>query len=275
MAKYNREIFVTVDAVVLGIDNQGVSVLLIQRKNEPFKGKWALPGGFVDKHEDLETAAKRELQEETGLVVNSLEQLHAFGKPGRDPRDRMVSIAYTATIEKENAKIIAADDADDAQWFSLNNLPLLAFDHKDVVEMAIAKLKPSATLRFTQVKETCLYVTNLDRTKAFYEGKLGLECFSMVDGRHVFFRAGSSVLLCFIAAATQVDQSLPPHFGYGQQHFAFECKKEDYEAWRQKLVELSIPIVQDVEWPRGGRSCYFHDPDMNVAEIVESGIWEW
>lgn len=275
MTKYTSEIFVTVDAVVFGMDGNGVKVLLIQRKNEPFKGLWALPGGFVDKDEDLGAAAIRELEEETGLKVSHIEQLGAFGKPGRDPRGHMVSVAYAATVDLAKAQVAAADDAEDAQWFALDNLPQLAFDHADIIDTAIKKVKPSPSLSFTQIKETCLYVTDLARTRAFYEGKLGLECFSEVEGRHIFFRAGRSVLLCFIAEATKSDESLPPHFGYGQQHFAFECTQTDYDAWRQKLVDADIPIVQDVTWPRGGRSFYFHDPDMNVAEIVEEGIWDW
>jgi 8-oxo-dGTP diphosphatase len=275
MTKYTSEIFVTVDAVVFGTDANGVSVLLIQRKNEPFKSQWALPGGFVEKDEDLEMAAKRELEEETGLKVDAMEQLHTFGKPGRDPRDRMVSVAYTAMVYLAETTINAADDAVDAKWFNINNLPTLAFDHAAVIKMAIAKVKPSNNLTFTQVKETCLYVTDLTRTRSFYEGKIGLECIGEVANRHIFFRAGSSVLLCFIAEATKHDQSLPPHFGYGQQHFAFESKREDYNAWRDKLVTAEIPIIQDVKWPGGGRSCYFHDPDMNVAEIVEPGIWDF
>lgn len=275
MTKYTSDIFVTVDAVVFGKQSNGVSVLLIQRKNEPFKGLWALPGGFVDKDEDLEAAAIRELEEETSLKVSSMLQVGAFGKPGRDPRAHMVSVAYTITVDLDKAQVAAADDAADAQWFAIDNLPQLAFDHKDIIIAAINMVKPSPSLSFTQIKETCLYVTDLKRTRAFYEGKLGLECFSEVEGRHIFFRAGSSVLLCFIAEATKNDKALPPHFGYGQQHFAFESTKSDYEAWRLKIVDASIPVLQDVEWPRGGRSFYFHDPDMNVAEIVEVGIWEW
>lgn len=275
MTKYTSEIFVTVDAVVFGKHQSGVSILLIQRKNEPYKGLWALPGGFVDKNEDLEAAAVRELEEETSLKVTAMQQVGAFGKPGRDPRAHMVSVAYATTVDLEQARIAAADDAADAQWFAIDNLPQLAFDHEDIINAAIKKVKPSPSLSFTQIKETCLYVTDLARTRAFYEGKLGLECFSEVAGRHIFFRAGSSVLLCFIAEATKKDKTLPPHFGYGQQHFAFESTKTDYDAWRLKIVDAGISILQDVEWPRGGRSFYFHDPDMNVAEIVETGIWDW
>lgn len=274
MTKYTSEIFVTVDAVVFGLAANDVAILLIKRKNEPFKGQWALPGGFVEKHEDLETAAKRELEEETGLRIEAMQQLYTFGKPGRDPRDRMVSVVYTATVQLAAATVKAADDAADAKWFNINGLPQLAFDHEEAIKMAIAKVQPTNKLTFSQVKETCLYVADLTRTRAFYEGKIGLECIGEVANRHIFFRAGNSVLLCFIADATKNDQTLPPHFGYGQQHFAFECKKEDYKAWRDKLVDAGITIIQDVAWPRGGRSFYFHDPDMNLAEIVEPGIWD-
>ncbi len=292
MTKYTSEIFLTVDAVVFGQGRDGkTSLLLIQRKNDPFKGKWALPGGFVEKDEDLETAAKRELQEETGLKVGKVEQLGTFGRPGRDPRGRMVSVAYLAHVDLEQAKITAGDDAGDAQWFAIDALPELAFDHKEIIELAIKQNTTRSSqpltnvilsgvevhnqLTFTKVKETCIYITDLKRTRAFYEGKLGLECLNEVEGRHIFFRAGTSVLLGFIAEATKNDTSLPPHFGYGQQHFAFECRKEDYDAWRKKIVDSGITILQDVEWPRGGRSFYFHDPDTNLAEIVEPGIWEW
>lgn len=278
MAKYTSEIFVTVDAVVFGFNAvKEAFVLLVQRKNEPFKGQWALPGGFVDKGEDLDVAVKRELEEETGVIISQVEQLGTFGNPNRDPRGRMVSVAYMAEVNMADVELQAADDASDAQWFPLDELPELAFDHEHIIKLALTRNLKLATrdLHFTQIKETCLYVTDLKRTRAFYEGKLGLECFSEVEGRHIFFRAGTSVLLCFIAEATKVDTSLPPHYGYGQQHFAFECRKEDYDAWRQKMLDVGIPIIQDVEWPRGGRSFYFHDPDMNVAEIVEEGIWEW
>jgi 8-oxo-dGTP diphosphatase len=132
------KIFVTVDAVIFRKTQAGYELLLIKRKNEPFKGKWALPGGFVDEGEDLPVAAKRELQEETGLVVEHLEQLGAFGKPGRDPRQHTVSIAYTGFADA-NAEIIGADDADEAKWFSVKALPELAFDHADIVKLALEK----------------------------------------------------------------------------------------------------------------------------------------
>lgn len=130
-------------------------------------------------------------------------------------------------------------------------------------------------LSFTQIKETCLYVSDLQATRDFYEGKLGLHCFSLVDGRHAFFKAGTSVLLCFIADATKNDTRLPPHYGCGNQHYAFECKRDEYEPWIAKIEAAGITILQHVDWPNGGRSFYFHDPDGNVGEIVEPGIWDY
>lgn len=132
------KIFVTVDAVVFRKSNVGNELLLIKRKNEPFKGKWALPGGFVDEGEDLAVAAKRELQEETGLILDNLEQLGAFGKPGRDPRSHTVSIAYSGFAEAD-AQAIGADDADEAEWFAVSALPELAFDHADIIQLALEK----------------------------------------------------------------------------------------------------------------------------------------
>jgi len=132
------KIFVTVDAVVLRKVYSDLELLLIKRKNDPFKGKWALPGGFVDEGEDLPVAAKRELQEETGLVLDNLEQLGAFGKPGRDPRSHTVSIAYVGFTDA-NAEVVAADDADEAEWFSVSSLPEMAFDHADIIQLALEK----------------------------------------------------------------------------------------------------------------------------------------
>ena len=134
------KIFITVDAVIFRKAGQESELLLIQRKNDPFKGQWALPGGFVDEHEDLAVAAARELEEETGLRVGQLEQLGAFGKPHRDPRHHTVSVAYTG-FATENAEAVGADDAAEAKWFPINSLPELAFDHADIIKQAIEKLK--------------------------------------------------------------------------------------------------------------------------------------
>lgn len=132
------KIFVTTDAVIFRKGDSDHEILFIKRKNEPFKGQWAIPGGFVDEGEDLPDAARRELMEETGLEVEGLEQLGAFGKPGRDPRQHTVSVAYVG-FAKENAEATGADDADEAEWFPVDDLPELAFDHAEIVKMAIER----------------------------------------------------------------------------------------------------------------------------------------
>lgn len=134
------KIFVTVDVVLLFPGVSGGEILLIKRKNEPFADHWALPGGFVDENEDLEVAARRELLEETGVRVQHIEQLRAFGKPGRDPRGHMVSVAYLAVLQQEKPQAVGMDDAKEAKWFSVNDLPNLAFDHAQIISFARTKL---------------------------------------------------------------------------------------------------------------------------------------
>lgn len=130
-----QEVAVTVDSVVFCNANSEFKVLLIKRKNNPFEGQWALPGGFIDENEDLITAAKRELKEETGVAIETMEQVRAFGKPGRDPRGRTISIAFVSRIFCEE-DLNAGDDAAEASWVSVDDLPELAFDHAEIIEAA-------------------------------------------------------------------------------------------------------------------------------------------
>jgi 8-oxo-dGTP diphosphatase len=132
---------VTVDCVLFGVDEDDLRVLLIQRDLPPFEGKWALPGGFVRIDEPLEDAARRELEEETGLGKVFLEQLYTFGAVDRDPRERVVSVAYYALVNLRDHQVHAATDARDAAWFGMNDLPRLAFDHADIVQTALARLR--------------------------------------------------------------------------------------------------------------------------------------
>ena len=131
----------TVDGVVFGFDDGELKVLLIQRALEPFKGKWALPGGFVHVDETLDDAVRRELAEETGLENVFLEQLYTFGTVKRDPRERVVSVAYYALVKLSDHHAKAATDAANAQWFPVSQLPKLAFDHADIVAMALTRLQ--------------------------------------------------------------------------------------------------------------------------------------
>ncbi|MDR9456211.1 MAG: NUDIX hydrolase [Salegentibacter sp.] len=130
-----QEIAVTVDIVAFCNSNNKINVLLIKRKNDPFKGQWAIPGGFVDENENLENAAKREFAEETGIKVRTIEQVRAFGTPGRDPRGRTISIAFLCWIDCEE-NLVAGDDAVEAKWFKLDELPDLAFDHIEIIKAA-------------------------------------------------------------------------------------------------------------------------------------------
>ena len=132
---------VTVDVIVFTIENDDLKVLLIERGQEPFKGEWALPGGFVDIDESLGQAAKRELKEETGISAGFLEQLYTFGQPERDPRERIITVAYFTLIPFEELSIVAGDDASDAQLHSINDLPTLAGDHAKILNVALHRAK--------------------------------------------------------------------------------------------------------------------------------------
>lgn len=132
----NQDIKVTVDTVVFDISRDIPHILLIRRKNDPFKGQWALPGGFVEPDENLETAARRELEEETGICPSHVSQFRAFGEPGRDPRGPTVSVAHYALVDHSNNQALPGSDAEEAKWFSLDGLPQLAFDHADIIACA-------------------------------------------------------------------------------------------------------------------------------------------
>ena len=131
----------TVDSVVFGFDEGDLKLLLIERALEPFAGCWALPGGFVQMDETLDSAALRELREETGLHNLILEQLHTFGDPDRDPRERVVSVAYFAMVILKHHRARPSSDANRTRWFSVGQLPALAFDHAAIIEMALRRLK--------------------------------------------------------------------------------------------------------------------------------------
>jgi 8-oxo-dGTP diphosphatase len=136
-----KEAHLTVDCVVFGLDEQDLKILLIQRGNEPFRGSWAIPGGFVNVDESLEEAALRELREETGVHDVFLEQLYTFGDVHRDPRRRIVTVAYFALVNLQDHTIKAATDASNAAWFSVDDIPKLAFDHGRIAETALRRLR--------------------------------------------------------------------------------------------------------------------------------------
>ena len=164
----------TVDCVVFGMDQDDLKVMLIQRDLAPFRGKWALPGGFVRLDETVEEAARRELQEETGLEKVFLEQLYTYGEIDRDPRERVVTVAWYALVRLSDHLVRAATDARDAAWFGLHDIPKLAFDHEKILQDAYQRLQGKVRYqpigfellpkKFTLTQLQKFYEIILDRT---------------------------------------------------------------------------------------------------------------
>jgi len=169
-----QNIKVAVDAVVFGYTSiEGLSILLIKRDVEPFKNSWALPGGLILNNESIEQAVERELQEETGVQINYLEQLYSFGNPERDPRNRVISIAHYGLVRPDAFQLKASTDANDARWFNIKSLPKLSFDHDKIIKAAVNRVKSKLTYEpigfelldkkfpFSELEK--LYITILDR----------------------------------------------------------------------------------------------------------------
>ncbi len=165
---------VTVDCIIFGLDDsQQLKVLLIQRNSDPFVDHWALPGGFVEMDESLEDAARRELKEETGVENVFMEQLYTFGMPGRDPRGRVISVAYFALVNLSEHTVKADTDAGDARWFALEEVPQLAFDHAEILDAALARLR--AKVRYQPIGFELLPAHfTLSQLQQLYETILGV-----------------------------------------------------------------------------------------------------
>lgn len=164
---------VTVDVVIFTLINQELHVLLVQRRRWPFEGFWAIPGGFINMDESLEAAARRELEEETGVRDVYLEQLYTFGDVGRDPRTRVISVAYIALVRADRQQIRASEESTDVRWFPVSSLPeQIAFDHDQVLAYAIGRLRSKieyTTLAFQLLPE----VFSILELKHIYEQILG------------------------------------------------------------------------------------------------------
>jgi 8-oxo-dGTP diphosphatase len=168
----HQPIQVTVDIVVFTVHEQTLQVLLIERGIDPFKGRYALPGGFVRAEETLEQAAFRELLEETGTKGVYLEQLYTFGDPHRDPRGRVVTAAYYALVPTDKSPLLAGTDAATAGWYPVSALPPLAFDHRKIVEYAVDRLRNK--LEYTNVGFQLLPAKfTLTALQALHEAILG------------------------------------------------------------------------------------------------------
>lgn len=183
---------VTTDCVIFGFDGTKLRVLLIERGIEPFKGKWALPGGFLRMDEEAETGALRELKEETGLDAAYIKQFHTFTTPNRDPRERVITIAYYALVRLQ--EVTGGDDAARAEWYALDKVPALAFDHDQILRMASYELKRQIHFepvgfellpkQFTIKELQSLYESILDVTfdrRNFYKKMQHLELLKQVD----------------------------------------------------------------------------------------------
>jgi catechol 2,3-dioxygenase-like lactoylglutathione lyase family enzyme len=129
-------------------------------------------------------------------------------------------------------------------------------------------------MKFAQIKETCIYFRDLEMAREFYHTKLGLPIIGYVESKHIFFRAGSSVLLCFNPDDSKTKKSPPAHYADGKYHFAFEVAAEDYETQKKELADKGIVVTQQLKWNNGQESFYFEDPIGNVLEIVPAGIWD-
>lgn len=129
-------------------------------------------------------------------------------------------------------------------------------------------------MKFSKIKETCLYVHDLEKAKAFYHGLLELPVINYVEGKHIFFRVGSSVLLCFDPADSKTKTSPPPHYAEGKQHFAFEVPMADYTDVKAEIVNKGIAIIDRVVWSTGRESFYFNDWEGNILEVLPDGIWD-
>jgi 8-oxo-dGTP diphosphatase len=165
------KLMVTVDIVLFTIRDRRLQVLLIKRLAKPYENRFALPGGFIDEKESVEAAAVRELREETGVNKVYLEQLYTFGEPGRDPRGRVITVAYYALVP-ESQSLHAGTDAAEARWFPVSGLPPLAFDHKKIVEYAHMRIRNK--LNYTNVGfELLPQKFTLTELQRVYEAILG------------------------------------------------------------------------------------------------------
>jgi catechol 2,3-dioxygenase-like lactoylglutathione lyase family enzyme len=129
-------------------------------------------------------------------------------------------------------------------------------------------------MQINQIKETCLYIKDLEKAKEFYHGKLGMPIITHAPEKLIFFRSGSSVLLCFNPDFSEGQDVPPPHFANGKQHIAFEVPANDYESAKTELEAQGIEITYEHKWPNGKLSAYFEDPEGHVLEIVPAGLWE-
>ena len=214
---------VTTDCVIFGFDGIKLKVLLIERGLEPYKGKWALPGGFLRMDEDAEQGALRELKEETGLEAAYIKQFHTFTAPNRDPRERVITIAHYALVRLQD--VAGGDDAARAEWFALDNVPALAFDHDQILRIAISELRRQ--IHFEPVGfELLPKQFTIKELQALYEAILDVK----FDRRNFYKKMQHLELL------TQVNDETTAR----KQPFLFEFNKEKYNELKNRGFRLEF-----------------------------------
>ena len=216
---------VTTDCVIFGFDGERLQVLLIERGIEPYKGRWALPGGFLKMDETAEEGARRELKEETGLDSAYMEQFHTFSTPDRDPRERVITIAYYALVKIQEVK--GGDDAASARWFPLDEIPSLAFDHDYILRMATQRLREQ--IHFQPIGfELLPEKFTLKELQLLYEAILGIN----------FDRRNFSKKMMHLEILTDLEETIWPTPKREAKLFKFNAEK--YEELKRKGFRLEF-----------------------------------
>ena len=216
---------VTTDCVIFGFDGERLQVLLVERGIEPYKGKWAFPGGFLKMDETAEEGALRELREETGLERAYIQQFHTFSDPHRDPRERVITIAYYALVKIQ--EVHGGDDAASARWFPLSEIPSLAFDHDYILRMATQRLREE--IHFQPVGfELLPEKFTLKELQALYEAILGIS----------FDRRNFAKKMMHLEILTELDETIWPTPKREAKLYRFNPDK--YEELKQKGFRLEF-----------------------------------
>ena len=216
---------VTTDCVIFGFDGERLQVLLVERGIEPYKGKWAFPGGFLKMDETAEEGALRELREETGLERAYIQQFHTFSDPHRDPRERVITIAYYALVKIQ--EVHGGDDAASARWFPLSEIPSLAFDHDYILRMATQRLREE--IHFQPVGfELLPEKFTIKELQALYEAILGIS----------FDRRNFAKKMLHLEILTELDETVWPTSKREAKLYRFNPDK--YEELKQKCFKLEF-----------------------------------
>ena len=216
---------VTTDCVIFGFDGSELQVLLIERGIEPFKGKWAFPGGFLNMDETAGEGAMRELKEETGLENAYIEQFNTYSEPGRDPRERVITIAHYALVRIQEVK--GGDDAAKAQWFPIDEVPQLAFDHDKILRDAMRKLRER--IHFEPIGfELLPEKFTMKELQILYESILGVK----------FDRRNFAKKMMHYELLNQLDETVRPTAKRDALLYSFN--KENYELFKKKGFQLEF-----------------------------------